>query len=60
MGLGVESLLIYAVAVAAGIGLLYLALQQFGITIPPWVVRAFWIVIVAVGIIFCIKLVFSA
>lgn len=49
--------LIFIVIVAACVALVYVALRQFGITIPPWVVQVFWIVVVAVVVIFAIRFV---
>lgn len=56
---GWSDLLIFIVVVAACIALVYVALKQFGITIPPWVIQCAWIVIVAMVVIFCIRLVLS-
>ena len=56
-GLSIGMLLIYIVAIAACVALMYVALRQFGIAIPEWVVHCFWIVIVAFVVIFCIRLV---
>lgn len=53
----IGELAIWVVVVAAVVALMYIALREFGISIPGWVVHAFWIVLVAVGIIFAIKLV---
>ncbi len=50
-------ILIGVVVVAALIALVYVALRQFGITIPPFLITVLWIVIVAVVVIFAIKLV---
>lgn len=58
-GLGIGQLLIYAVAVAAGVALLYVALRQFGIDIPAWVIQVFWIIVVAFVVILALRLVFS-
>lgn len=59
MPLSLPALLIFIVAIAAGVALLYVALRQFGVAIPNWVIQAFWIVVVAFVIIACIRLVFS-
>lgn len=53
------SILIAIVVIAACVALVYVALRQFGITIPPWVVQVFWIVVVAIVVIFAIRLVLS-
>lgn len=56
-GLSVVQLCIYVVIVAACLALMYVALSKFGIAIPDWVIQCFWIVVVAMVVIFCIKLV---
>ena len=56
---GIGDFLIAIVMIAAGVALMYLALQYFGVAIPDWVQKAFWIVVVAAVVIFCIRLVFS-
>ena len=45
------------VVIAAVIALVFVALRQFGVSIPPWVVTVFWIIVAAFVIIFAIKLV---
>lgn len=45
------------VIIAAIVALVYIALRQFGIAIPAWVVQAFWIVVVAIVIIGLIRFV---
>ena len=47
------------VIVAACIGIMYVALRVFGVTIPPWVIQIFWIVVVAVVAILAIRFVAS-
>jgi hypothetical protein len=56
---GVVDFLILIVVIAACVGLMYVALQQFGVAIPPFVVKCFWIVVCAALVIFCIRLVAS-
>lgn len=51
--------LIAIVVVAAVVGIAYLALQQFGIAVPPVVVKIFWIVCVAVVAIVAIRFLLS-
>ena len=46
---------ILVVVVAAIVALVYVALIQFGIAIPVWVVNIFWIVVVACVVIAAIK-----
>lgn len=55
----IGGMLIAVVVIAACIALVYVALRKFGITIPDWAVQVFWIVVVAVVVIFAIKLVLS-
>ena len=47
------------VIIAAVVALVYVALQQFGIAIPEWVKRVFWIIVVAIVVVLAIKLVAS-
>lgn len=56
-GVSVVQLAIYVVVVAAVVALVYVALQQFGIAIPGWVINVFWILVVAFVVIAAIKLV---
>ena len=58
-GYSIVQICIAIVVIAAVVALMYVALRQFGVAIPAWAVTAFWIVVVAVGIIFAIKLVAS-
>ena len=57
---GLTEILIAIVVFAAAIGIVYLALQYFGVEIPPVVVKIFWIVVIAfvaiVGIRFVLTL----
>ena len=39
--------------------LMYVALNYFKLTPPPWAVQVFWIVVVALVVILAIKLVFG-
>lgn len=54
---GFVDILVMIVIIAACVGLVYVGLQQFGVTIPPFVVKCFWIVVCAFCVIFCIRLV---
>lgn len=58
-GWGLVDILILIVIIAACVALVYAALQQFGIAIPPAVTRIFWIVVIAVLVILAIKFVAS-
>lgn len=53
----VIDLLIFVVILAAVIALVYIALRQFGVSIPGWVLQCFWVVVVCFVVIFCIRLV---
>lgn len=58
-GLSIPDLAILIVAIAAIVALVFVALRQFGIAIPGWVVHVFWILVVAFVIIVAIRLVSS-
>jgi len=58
-GYSLGQLAIAVVIIAAIVALVYVALRQFGITIPPWVVQVFWIIVVAFVVIAAIKIVLS-
>ncbi len=51
--------LIAVVIVAAVVAVVFAALREFGIEIPPFVVRVFWIVCCAVLAVFAIRLLLS-
>lgn len=55
----IGELAIWVVVIAAVIALMYVALVQFGIAIPPFVVNIFWILVVAVAVILSIKFVMN-
>jgi hypothetical protein len=57
--MSIGGILVAIVVIAAAIALVYVALRQFGISIPPWLIQVFWILVVAVVVIFAIKLVLS-
>lgn len=48
-------ILIAIVVVGAVVGIVYLALQFFGVSVPPVVVKIFWIVVIAVVAIIAIR-----
>ncbi len=56
---GLGDFLIAIVVIAACIALVYVALRQFGVSIPPWVVQVAWIIAVAFVVIVAIRLVLS-
>lgn len=56
---GVGEIAILVVVVAAIVALVYVALRQFGISIPAWVTQVAWILVVAFVVIIAIRLVMS-
>lgn len=58
-GWGLVEIIIAVIIIGAAIGIMYIALQKFGVAIPPWAIQIFWIVIVAFVAIFAIRLLFS-
>jgi hypothetical protein len=58
-GYSLASLIIFVIIIAACVGIMYVALNQFGVSIPGWVVQMFWIVIVAFVAIFAIRVLLS-
>ncbi len=45
------------VIIGAVVALVYVALKQFNVTIPPWVVQVFWILVVCVVVVLGIRFV---
>ena len=58
-GYSLVQLLILVVIIAACVGIVYIALQQFGVAIPRFVVLIFWIVVCAFIAIAAIRFVSS-
>lgn len=58
-GVSFVQLAIWIVVIAAVVALVYIALNQFGVAIPPWVAQVFWVVVVAFVVIVAIKVVAS-
>ena len=58
-GYSIGEIFIFIIVIAACIGIMYVALRQFGVEIPGWVVQIAWIVAVAFVAILAIKLVLS-
>lgn len=52
-------IIIAIIIIAAIIGIMYVALRQFGVSIPGWLVHIFWIVVVAFVAIVAIKFLLS-
>lgn len=57
--MGIGQIAIAIVIFAAVVALVYVALRQFGISIPAWVQQVIWICVVAVVVILAIKFVLS-
>ena len=51
--------ILWIIAVAAAVGVLYVALSVFGVAIPGWVVTIFWICICAIIAAGAVKFIFS-
>lgn len=58
-GLSVTQILIAIVIIAACVALAYVAMRHFEVTPPAWAIKVFWIVVVAIVVIFAIRLVAS-
>ena len=58
-GYTIGEIAIAIIIIGAVVGIVYVALQQFGVAIPPWVVRIFWIVVVAIVAILAIRFLLS-
>lgn len=58
-GWSLVDILIAVVVIAACVALVWVAIRQFGIAIPDWVMQVFWIVVVAVVVIFAIRFITS-
>ncbi len=59
-GLGLGDILMLIVVIAAAIAVTLVALKEFQITVPPWLVRIIVIVAVAIVAIIAIRLILSA
>ena len=57
--LSIGEMAILVVIIAAVVALVAIALRKFGVAIPDWVVQVFWVLVVAVVIIFAIRFVMS-
>lgn len=55
--LSIGEMAIAIVIVAAIVALVYVALRKFGVAIPDWVIQCFWICVVALVVILCIRFV---
>lgn len=55
----IGDIVIAIVIIAAVVAVMYIALRQFGVAIPPWVIQIFWVVVVAVVAILAIRFLLS-
>lgn len=58
-GWTIGEIAIAIIIVAAVVAVVYVALSQFGVVIPPWVARIFWILVVAVVAILAVRFLLS-
>ncbi len=58
-GMPIEEVLIFIVVVAAAIGVVYVVLSVFGVTVPPWFVKILLIIAAAFVGIVAIRLLFA-
>ncbi len=56
---GIAGMAILVIIVAAVAAIVFIALRQMGVAIPPWVVQVFWVLVVAVVCIAAIKFLLS-
>ncbi len=47
------------IIIAAVVAVVYIALRQFGVAIPPWVIQIFWVMCVAVVAILAVRFLLS-
>lgn len=59
INLSIGEMAIMVVIIAAVVALVAIALRKFGVAIPDWVVQVFWVLVVAVVVIFAIRFVMS-
>lgn len=59
IGTGILGWIITIIIIAAAIAILVVALKHFGVTIPPFVVTIFWILVVAAVAIIGIRFLMS-
>jgi hypothetical protein len=58
-GWDIGSILIAIVVIAAAVGILFIVLRVFGVTVPPWLVQIFWVVVAAFVAVMAIRFVLS-
>ena len=58
-GYSLVQIAIAIVIIAAIVALVTIALRQFGVAIPPWVIQVFWVIVVTIVIILAIRFISS-
>lgn len=58
-GYTIPEIAITIVIIAAIVALVWIALKQFEISIPQWVIQVFWVIVVAFVVVLGIKLLAS-
>jgi hypothetical protein len=56
---GIGEVLVAIVIIAACVGIMYIALRQFQVEIPQFVIQIFWIVVVAILAIAAIRFILT-
>ena len=59
VSLSFPDVLIYIIIIGACIAITYIALRQFGVVIPAFVIQIFWIVVAVVMAILAIRFIMS-
>ncbi len=52
----IADIAIAVIVIAAIVAIVFIALRQYGVSIPPWIVQVFWVLIAAFVCIFAIRL----
>ena len=58
-GYGLAQIVLAVIIIAALIAICVVAVRGMGLTIPPWAVQIFWIVVIAIVAIVAVKIVLS-
>lgn len=58
-GYTIGEIIIAIIIIAAAVAIMYVALKQMGVAIPPWVIQIFWIVVVCIVAIIAVRIVLS-
>ena len=51
----IASIAIWVIVVIAVLAILHLAITKLGLNVPDWAVQVFWIIVIAVALIWAIK-----